>query len=119
MKQLKMNFKPVSQRLCDDCVRCAVASIFGLDSDQVPHFYRLGVWYVELQKWINGYGWTTMIESVEDTPVNLQHPDDYYMGNWTTEKAAHALVMQHGKVVWNPSGASVKSHHNNLIFLRP
>jgi hypothetical protein len=69
-----------------------------------------------MQKWLNLHGWVVDVCEPSETLQNLANPGDYYMGNWETKQAAHAVVMQRGKIVWNPSGAEVKRHHNNCIF---
>ena len=72
-------FAPVRVRqvLPDECVRCSVASLFGLSREEVPHFFaeNAGRWHVGLEEWLAQRGM-----KYELWHASLIPPDEWYLG---------------------------------------
>lgn len=111
-------FAPVRVRqvLPDECVRCSVASLFGLSREEVPHFFaeNAGRWHVGLEAWLAQRGMKYELWHASMTP-----PDEWYLGYGDSGPAtAHMVVMHKGELWHDPLGCGVLRFESWLTIQR-
>lgn len=102
-----------------DCLRAAIASLFGMDPESVPHFASLGILEPRDSPthscwWFALVGWASLLDPPLDV-VDVDATDDA----WPSEDAwlggyclasgpsprgdfLHTVVARSGEVVWDP-----------------
>lgn len=100
-----MSMRFIDQRHFDgdpvpgDCVRACIATILGLELDDVPHFVQLYdcEWAAEMQDWCEARGvvaeWRSGWHPTKE-PAMLSGP--------SPRTGRHAVVMQHGEIIHDP-----------------
>lgn len=108
----------VQQVLSDECVRCSVASLFGLPREEVPHFFQegRGSWASPLSNWLREKGL-----KMEVWHPSLTLPDryEYYLayGDATAMPGVgHMVVMRNGEVWHDPSGCGISRFESYITF---
>jgi len=102
--------KPVMQTIFGDgsngdtpgnCLQAALATIFRIDLDTVPHFMEFGVdWFEQLQSWLR--------ESFDMYALSFEyddrlHVEGYYLLTGKTERGLmHTVVYKDGKLMHDP-----------------
>lgn len=108
----------VYQSICDagrgDCQRAAVASLFDLELEQVPHFrlYKDGQWFLVYYHFLMGIGYefhgTSMAERHRDPARrNYDSIDGFFLAtvpSRTIDGARHSVIInEKGMVVHDPN----------------
>lgn len=96
---------PVQQMLPDECVRCSIASLFGLSRENVPHFYadNQGRWHIGLEKWLADRGLKYELWHATLTP-----PDEWYLGYGDSGPSTAHMVVMHKNQIWHdPLGCGI------------
>jgi hypothetical protein len=108
----------VAQVLGDECVRCSVASLFGLGREETPHFYQVGPdWFSALRDWAEPRGWRPEIYHASLTP-----PVEWYLGfgdSAGNRALGHCVLMRLGEVWHDPSGVGVSKFEGWIAFFPP
>ena len=114
LQRLVRQFAPtrVAQQLSDECVRCSVASLFGLPREEVPHFFQegKGSWYHPFSSWLEKRGMRADIWHHTLTPHDDDGPADWYLGygdSGGNGSVGHMVVLHRGQVWHDPSGCGV------------
>lgn len=82
-----------------NCLQAAVASLFDLPLDEVPHFALFDQWHQALNLWLGGaYGLIAVRSDARKRPGRYllvgQSPRH---AEWT-----HVVVAQNGRIAWDP-----------------
>ncbi len=95
----------VRQVLPDECVRCSVASLFGLEREQVPHFHREngGRWFVGLEKWLAEKGM-----NYEIWDASLDPRCEWHLGYGDSAPGCGHMVVMRNREIWHdPLGCGI------------
>lgn len=95
----------VQQVLPDECVRCSLATLFGLQREDVPHFHREneGRWFAGLEPWLAERGLKYELWAASLTP-----PCEWYLGyGESAPGVGHMVVMRNGEIWHDPLGCGI------------
>jgi len=82
-----------------DCLRAAVASLFSLPLEMVPHFVLFQDWEAALSIWLDQYGRHQQLRRVQTTVI----PDERCLVYGKSPRGiSHVVVGEHGAVAWDP-----------------
>jgi len=99
----------VQQVLSDECVRCSVASLFGMQREEVPHFFQHGggSWSGPLDEWLRERG---LKMEVWHHTLTVPPENEYYLGYGDAASivgVGHMVVMRNGEIWHDPSGCGI------------
>jgi hypothetical protein len=79
-----------------NCTQAAVASLLGLDLNEVPHFILIDAWLEYLVTWAALRGWTIL-------RYNPDRPTAFGLASGPSERGVrHMVVMVDGEIAWDP-----------------
>lgn len=108
----------ITQILSDECVRCSVASLFGMRREEVPHFFHQGdgSWCDPMDRWLESQGLKMTIWNHTTEP-----PCEWYLAYGdaaTIPGMGHMVVMRNGQIWHDPSGCGI-SKWNAWVQILP
>lgn len=103
----------VFQQSSNECVRCSVASLLGLNREDVPNFMEQPKnWFLALDEWLRDRKL-----SVEVFDKTLSPDSEFYLGVGDSEgETAHCVVMRNGQPWHNPSGFQITNWIQWLVI---
>jgi hypothetical protein len=109
----------VQQVLNDECVRCSVASLFGMQREDVPHFFQdgNGSWSGPLDEWLKTRG---MKMEVWSAALTLPDEYEYYLAYGDAASipgVGHMVVMRKGTIWHDPSGCGISRFEAWIVIL--
>lgn len=105
-----------------NCLQAAVASIFELPLDAVPHFVTYPNWPLKLRRWSASFGLYPLDLGVTADDPWLHHTPAHHVligGSPRLPGEAHAVVGFAGEIVHDPhpDGGGVTDYHSAIFFV--
>lgn len=107
-----------------DCWRSSLASLLGLEPEEVPHFALYLSWWFETRRWLQGRGLDLAYLPADDERLEDFEPDVPVMvgGGSPRGDFGHCVVGTiGGQLVWDPhpSRAGIRSFDEFFILVEP